>query len=180
MWYQASENDPYIDIFRNTIEMCILVFWMSSFICLIPAQITIYQVYTGQTDHDEYTRVLCWPQHLHNRCDWLHGKGARWEAASIMSCSQSSLPVGATQKRTCSRGTHRYNPEIEGIVACFFYCLKPSYFYCFKVELHWLLVEKRIDFNVLLLVYCASHDQAPEYMRDMLMFKHYAPQSPAS
>ena len=35
-------------------------------------------------------------------------------------------------------------------------------------SLHWLPVEKRIDFKVLLLVYRALHDQAPEYMRDML------------
>ena len=32
----------------------------------------------------------------------------------------------------------------------------------------WLPVEKRNGFNVLLLVYRALHDQAPEYMRDML------------
>ena len=35
-------------------------------------------------------------------------------------------------------------------------------------SLHWLPVEKRIDFKVLLLVYRALHDQAPSYMRDML------------
>ena len=34
-------------------------------------------------------------------------------------------------------------------------------------SLHYLLAEKRIDFKVLLLVYHASHDQAPEYIRDM-------------
>ena len=32
-------------------------------------------------------------------------------------------------------------------------------------SLHWLLVEKRINFEVLLLVYCALRDHAPEYTR---------------
>ena len=35
-------------------------------------------------------------------------------------------------------------------------------------SLHWIPVEKRIDFKVLLLIYRAVHDPAPEYMRDML------------
>ena len=35
-------------------------------------------------------------------------------------------------------------------------------------SLYWLPVEKRIDFTALLLVYRALHDQAPEYMRNML------------
>ena len=35
-------------------------------------------------------------------------------------------------------------------------------------SLHWLPVEKRDDFKVLLLVYRALHDQASEYMSDML------------
>ena len=33
---------------------------------------------------------------------------------------------------------------------------------------HWLYGEKRIDFKVLLLVYHALHNQAPEYTKDML------------
>ena len=35
-------------------------------------------------------------------------------------------------------------------------------------SIHWLPVEKRINFKVLLLVCHALHDQAPEYIRDML------------
>ena len=35
-------------------------------------------------------------------------------------------------------------------------------------SLHWLLVKKRIDFKVLLLVYYALNDQATESFRDML------------
>ena len=35
-------------------------------------------------------------------------------------------------------------------------------------SLHWVPVEKRIDFKVLLLVYHALHDQAQECMSDML------------
>jgi hypothetical protein len=35
-------------------------------------------------------------------------------------------------------------------------------------SLHWLPVEKRIDFKVLLLVYRALHGRAPDYMRDCL------------
>ena len=32
--------------------------------------------------------------------------------------------------------------------------------------LYWIAVEKRIDLKVLLIVYYALHDQAPEYVRD--------------
>ncbi len=35
-------------------------------------------------------------------------------------------------------------------------------------SLHWLPVEKRIDFKVLLLTYRALHDRAPDYIRDIL------------
>ena len=33
---------------------------------------------------------------------------------------------------------------------------------------HWLPVEMRIDFKVLLPVDCALHDKAPEYRKNML------------
>ena len=44
------------------------------------------------------------------------------------------------------------------------YCHSGNPTYVLK-SLHWLPVEKRIDFKVLLLVYCALHDEAPEYTR---------------
>ena len=35
-------------------------------------------------------------------------------------------------------------------------------------SLHWLPVDNRIDFKVLLLVYHALHDQPPKYTRDII------------
>ena len=45
---------------------------------------------------------------------------------------------------------------------------KSDHITCVLKSLHWLPVEKRINFKPLYLVYLALHDQAPEYMRDIL------------
>ena len=43
--------------------------------------------------------------------------------------------------------------------------MKLYYFITVLKSVHWLPVEKRIDFKVLLLVHHALHDDAPEYER---------------
>ena len=43
-------------------------------------------------------------------------------------------------------------------------------------SLHWLPVASRIDFKILLLVYKSLHNQAPSYIRDMLV--RYIPGRP--
>ena len=35
-------------------------------------------------------------------------------------------------------------------------------------DLHWLLIQGRLDFKVLMYVFKVLHNQAPEYMKDML------------
>ena len=42
------------------------------------------------------------------------------------------------------------------------------------INLHWLPVEFRITFKVLLLVYKALHGLAPSYISDLLNFKTYS------
>ena len=41
-------------------------------------------------------------------------------------------------------------------------------------ELHWIPVNHRVEFKVLMLTYKALNDQSPSYIRDMLQIYHPA------
>ena len=46
------------------------------------------------------------------------------------------------------------------------------------MELHWLPIEQRINFQILLITFKTLHNQAPTYLTDLLTYYYVHPQKP--